>query len=115
MVKVEVRKDDVVFKLEGVQKFLALKSNVKIPLKNIDDISTKKVKQLLLASRIGTHVPRSFMAGTFWVKEGKTFYYVRDGNKCITLKLKNHEYSRVVIEVDDKESIAYKLRKAIQE
>lgn len=46
------------------------------------------------------------MAGTFWVKQGKTFYFVRDFSKCVTLHLKNHEYAKVIVQVDDKESIA---------
>ena len=44
---------------------------------------------------------------------GKTFYYVRDRSKCIALRLKDHEYRKVVMEVDDKESIAQDLRKLI--
>jgi len=113
MVRVEIRKDYVLFKLEGAQKFLALKRCVRIPLKNIESISTEKVKPLWLARRIGTHMPRIFMAGTFWTREGKIFYYVRNRSKCITLRLKNHEYSKVVFEVDHKEDVANELRKVI--
>jgi hypothetical protein len=62
---------------------------------------------------MGTHVPRGFMAGTFWTRKGKAFYYVRDFSKCITLHLKNHEYSKVVIEVDDKEAVTKELKNAL--
>ena len=51
------------------------------------------------------------MAGTFWTTKGKAFYYVRDFSKCVTLHLKGHEYSKVVIEVDDKQATAERLRK----
>ena len=114
MVKVEIGKNEVVFRLEDVQKFLALKNAVRIPLKNIDSVSTETVKLLLLAARISTHMPGIFMAGTFWTRKGKRFYYVRDRNKCIILKLSNHEYSQIIIEVDNKEHIAEELRKAIR-
>jgi len=53
------------------------------------------------------------LGGTFWTMAGKTFYYVRDRSKYITLRLKDHEYRKVVMEVDDKESIAQDLRKLI--
>jgi hypothetical protein len=62
---------------------------------------------------MGTHVPREFMAWTFWTRKGKTFYYVRDFSKCITLHLGNHEYSKVAVEVDDKEAVANELKKAL--
>jgi len=86
MVEVELGKEYVTFKLEGAQKFLALKNLVRIPFRNIDIVSTETVKPLWL-------------------------YYVRDRSKCITLKLRDHEYSKVVMEVDDKENVANNLRK----
>lgn len=115
MVEVEVGEEYVTFKLEGVQKFLALKSRVRIPLKNIDSISTQTVKPLWLAVTIGSRMPPIFWAGTFWTREGKTFYYVMNRSKCITLSLRNHEYSKVVMEVDDKQSIANNLRQLIKQ
>lgn len=101
------------FKLEGAQKFLASKSSVRIPLKKIAGVSTEAVKPLWLAGKVGTHMPPIFWAGTFWTMAGKTFYYVRDRSKCITLRLKDHEYIKVVMEVEDKESVAQDLRKLI--
>lgn len=53
------------------------------------------------------------MAGTFWTRKGKAFYYVGDFSKCITLHPKDHEYSKVVVEVDDKEAVAKELKKAL--
>ena len=64
---------------------------------------------------MGTHMPNGFMAGTFWTTKGKPFYYVRDFSKCVTLHLKGHEYSKVVIEVDDKQATAECLRKMLLE
>jgi hypothetical protein len=115
MVKVSVGSDAVTLRLEGAKKFLAVKSKITIPLANIVKVSTEQVKPLWLPRmRLGAHVPGVFMAGTFWVKQGKTFYYVRDFTKCITLHLKKHEYSKVIVQVDDKESVARRIRDAIQ-
>jgi hypothetical protein len=55
------------------------------------------------------------MAGTFWTRKGKAFYYVWDFSKCVTLHLKGHEYSKVVIEVDDKQATAERLREMLLE
>lgn len=113
MVKAEIDKGAIVFNLEGSEKFLAFRRRVRIPLRKVVGISTETVKPVWLAGRIGTHVPGYFMAGAFWTREGKAFYYVKNGSKCITLKLKNHQYTKVVFEVDDKLALARYLRRII--
>ena len=113
MVEVEISEDSVIFRFEGAQKFLALKRSLSIPFKNIESVSTETVNPPWLASRIGTHLPPVFWAGTFWTRRGKIFYYVRDRTKCVTLKLRDHDYSKVVVEVDDKEGTARNLGKAV--
>ncbi|MCH8022130.1 MAG: hypothetical protein IH932_00070 [Thaumarchaeota archaeon] len=112
MVKVEFEKDNVVFRFIGLQKFLAMKHTLSIPRRSIVHVSTEKVTLLWYARRFGTHIPKIFMAGTFWIKDGKSFWYVKNRSKCITLNLKNHEYSKVVVEVDDKESTADRLTRS---
>lgn len=114
MVKVSVGHDAVTLRLEGAKRFLAVKSRITIPLTNIVKVSTEQVKPLWLPRmRLGAHVPGVFMAGTFWIKQGKTFYFVKDFSKCITLHLKNHEYTRVIVQVNDKESVAQRIGNAI--
>ena len=113
MVEIEIGQDSVIFRFEGAQKYLALKRSLRIPLKNIESVSTETVNPPWLAGRIGTHLPPVFWAGTFWTRKGKIFYYVRDRSKCITLKLRDHDYSKVVVEVEDKESTAKELSKIV--
>ena len=114
MVQVEIGKKEVVFRLEAAQKFLAVKNSVRIPFTKIVDVSTEKVKPLWLAVRMGTHLPGLFMAGTFWTRQGKTFCYVKDRSKCITLNLKNHQYKKIVFQVRNKESVAIRLKEAVE-
>jgi hypothetical protein len=103
----------VVITLDSKEKFLALKRTVSIPKENIVSVSTEKAKPSWLSIKMGTHVPKGFMAGTFWTRKGKAFYYVKDFTKCVTLNLQDHEYSKVVIEVDDKEAVARELKQAL--
>lgn len=117
MVTISVGKEVVTIRLEGAKKILAIKSRIIIPLDNITKVSTEQVKPVWLPKgRLGTHVPGVFMAGTFWLRKGgKTFYYVRDFSNCITLTLKNHEYSKVIVQIGkDKEAAASKIRAAIK-
>ena len=53
------------------------------------------------------------MAGTFWERKGKAFYYVKDFSKYISLKLRKNDYYKAVFEVDDKQSVADEIKKAI--
>ena len=116
MVKITIGKDHLTLKLDGAKKFLAIKSKIVIPLANITGVSTEQIKPLWFPEmRIGSHLPGIFMAGTFWLRRGgKTFYYARDFAGCITLKLRNHEYSKVIVEVGkDREVVADRIRAAM--
>jgi hypothetical protein len=116
MVSITVGKDAVTIRLQGAKKLLAIKSKIVIPLENITKVSTEKVKPLWFPEmRIGAHFPGVFMAGTFWLRKGgKTFYYARDFSNCITLSLRNHEYSKVIVQVEkDKEQVADRIRAAV--
>jgi hypothetical protein len=65
--------------------------------------------------KIGAHLPGVFMAGTFWLRKGgKTFYYAKDFSNCITITSRNHEFSRVIVEVGkDKEVVAGRIEAAM--
>jgi hypothetical protein len=114
VVDVSIGKHSIVLNLEGANKFLALKSKIEIPLDNISKVSTEQVRPVWLPRMlIGTHIPGALMAGTFWLKSGKTFYFVKDFSRCIRLHLKNHEYLKVIVQVDDnKETVAQRIRTA---
>ena len=48
-------------------------------------------------------------------KKGQGVLLCQGFSKCVTLHLKGHEYSKVVIEVDDKQATAERLRKMLLE
>ncbi len=114
MVKVSISHGQVVVKLEGAKKFLALKGTIKIPLKSIKSVSLRPPKWIFLGVRAGTHLPGVVMAGTFWTRSGKEFYYVRDPSICVTLTLFGHTYSKVVFQVDNNKKVASQIRKALR-
>lgn len=114
MVKVSISHGQVVVKLEGAKKFLALKGTIKIPLKSIKSVSLRPPKWISLGVRAGTYFPGVMMAGTFWTRQGKQFYYVRDPKKCVTLILHDHEYSKVVFQIDNHEKVASQISKALR-
>ena len=113
MVDISLVRGSIVIKLDTKEKFLALKRKIVIPKKNIASVSTEVVKSPWLAPKLGTHVPKKFMAGTFWIGKGKSFYYVRDFSKCITFRLVGHDYSSVIVETEAKIETAKWLEKAL--
>ncbi len=73
-----------------------------LPVMNIDSVSTAEVSY---------RYPRM---GSFGTQNGMVFYYMRDCNKVVTLNLRDHPYTKVMVEVEDKETMADAIRKSIQ-
>ena len=115
MAKISYTKTAVEIKLEGIKKFLALKGSLKIPFRCIKQVSSKPANWLIFTPKAGTNFPGLIMAGTFFRRNGMVFYYVRDLKKCITLSLKDHRYSQVIIEVDDKNKTAQEIRDLVKD
>lgn len=115
MIKISITQKTIIIKFEGYRKFLTLKNNLRIPLSCIKSVSTQPVKWLIFTPKIGTNFPGLIMAGTFFRKEGTVFYFVRDLKECLTLALHNHRYSKVIIQVDDKNNTAREIRKVLKE
>lgn len=42
------------------------------------------------------------------------FYYREDGDKVVTLNLRSHRYSKVMVEVEYKEAVSEAIRKSMQ-
>ncbi len=113
--KISVENDNLVFTLTGVDRVLALKSKLTIPLKHVKSVSTAKAdwnyfKMLKVA---GTRIPELVVDGRFLSKEGLLFYEMHDPDKCITVELEDEKYKKVVFEVSDKENTAKMIQDAI--
>lgn len=111
--KLDITDNHVVVHMEGIWKFLALKSTIRIPTECIMDVKTEKAKWLIFTPKAGTNLPGVIMAGTFFRKSGLAFYFMRKPDQCITLLLENHRYSELVLQVDDKEKVASQIREKI--
>jgi hypothetical protein len=112
---VTIKGDKVVFELHGIDKILAIKSTMTVPLKHITSVSTEKVhwkpfRQLRLA---GSFMPGVVKDGRYLTSDGLMFFEMRHTNKCITVTLDNETYRKIIFEVDDKESIAKMINDAI--
>ena len=84
------------------ESLLGMTDGFVLPVENIESVSTAKVS---------CKYPRM---GSFGTRDGMVFYYMEDGEKVVTLKLRDHRYSKVMVEVDDKEAVAESVRNLIQ-
>ena len=109
MPKITPDEKGLTINLDGIQKILSLKGQIRIPWKSISKISDVKPKWLIFTPKAGTNLPAVLMAGTFYRRKGKSFYYVRHLDKCITFSLKNHQFVEIVVEVREKEKQLTKL------
>jgi hypothetical protein len=113
--KIDIENDNLVFTLIGVDKVLALKSKLMIPLKHVKSISTATAdwNYFKMLKVMGARIPKVVVDGMFLSKEGLLFYEMHDPNKCITVELENEKYKKVVFEVSDKETTAKMIQEAL--
>ncbi|MBN2334830.1 hypothetical protein JXL21_04675 [Candidatus Bathyarchaeota archaeon] len=98
---VEVSGDAIRIRFKDHEGLLGMTDGFALPVESVEGVSTAKVS---------CKHPRMGSIGT---RDGMVFYYMQDGDKVVTLNLKGHKYSKVTVEVDDKEAAADAIRKAI--
>jgi hypothetical protein len=114
---IDIENGKLIFRLTGVDKVLALKIELKVPLTHVKSVSTDKAdwncfKMLKLA---GARLPHVIASGTFVSKDGLLFYDMHDPDKCVTVELIEEKYKKIVFEVEDKEATANEIEQSLQE
>src|SRR5690242_5608980 len=101
---VNIDGDNLIFELHGIDKILAIKRTIVVPLKHVISVSTDKVnwnpfKQLKIG---GTSIPGILKDGTYLASDGAVFFEMHNPDKCITVSLADETYKKIVFEVEDK-------------
>ncbi|MHC5227275.1 hypothetical protein ACYSNW_03235 [Enterococcus sp. LJL99] len=110
MTKVTIENGKITIQLEGMNKILALKSEIIIPLENVqsvDYIENLKTSDYLgwWTPRIGLSIPGYAAEGTFFEKGERFFINIHQGNQGIILKVTDETYQEIVIELEDAETV----------
>jgi hypothetical protein len=116
MVDISIEGDRAVFQVEGFDKLWALRSRLEIPLAHITgvEIDPEQAKGWWHGIRVlGTYVPGLLAAGTFYFHKELVFWDVRYPAKTIIVSLAHEHYRKLIIEVEDPETVASRLRAAI--
>lgn len=119
MATIELTPDKLGIHLTGSDKFLALKSQLEIPLEHvvsaeIDPQTRQEWQSWYLGLRVpGTHVPGVIAAGTFYKHGERVFWDVQHPEQTITINLAHDKYSKLVVEVDDPAATVAVIQQAI--
>jgi hypothetical protein len=102
MVEIEIKPDQIYLEVLGSHKFWAFKSKILIPITCIRSIGFRTGKYDIPWIRSpGTAWPGKIIAGTYYAKDRKEFWDTNCRGNEIQFDLRDHEFTRVVVEVED--------------
>ena len=116
MTKATITNKELIITVEGLDKLLAFKGHVTIPLAHIEKVAHNT--QGLMDFRdaafgIGTIFAGMIQAGTFSEDGKKSFWDVRDPKKALLITLRDDAYDKLVIEVENPDEVARLISDAI--
>ena len=103
MVKVTATENEFVFDILGSHKLWAFKSKIKVKKENIVTVTQTKEEfgNWIGLKMPGTKLPWVITAGTYIKKGERNFWDVCSRKNAITVELKNSNYSKLIIEVEN--------------
>ena len=104
MTTIEIDGADAVIHVEGFDRFLALKSQLRVPLSHIAGVEPAgdEAREIFHGFRAGgTNIPGVVSAGTYWEHQGHVFWDVHDPARAIAIRLHDEKYVKLIIEVQD--------------
>lgn len=115
MVELRTEQGELVVRLRGFSRVLALKSGFRIPLASITGLGLdpQAARGFWKGIRFpGTHVPGFLVAGTFFREGRKNFWSVRRGRTAVVIDLENAPYRRLILEVRDPDAAVRMIEEA---
>ena len=118
MVQVEVTEDALAITLSGIDKFLAFKSRLEVPLAHVSGarVGVDPEAQELFEKSLrlpGTYVPGFAIEGRFYRHGAWLFYAIHAGERTITIKFRDEDYKAAVVEVADPETAVRAINEAL--
>ena len=118
MTKIEIRGDQLVLTVQGIDVVLAFKKSLEVPLSHVTgaEVGITAEAQARLDESIrlpGAYMPGIAIAGRFYRHGNWIFWNIHDGKKAITIDVKHDGYVSLVVEVDDPQKTVLEIREAI--
>jgi hypothetical protein len=117
MTSITCNDKDMTITVEGLDKVLAFKGHVTIPLEHVAGIE-KNTEPLMdfkdATFGIGTIFAGRIQTGTFKEAGEKSFWDVRDPQKAVIISLKDEIYSKIIVEVENSDESITNVRAALE-
>jgi hypothetical protein len=122
MASIEITAHDLVVRVHGMDRVLALRSSVSVPLAHVTGVrehaSEANFDDAVRDSGrgIGTFVRGRVAAGSLRLPDGRSFYDVHDPSKAIVVDLRSEPFEHLVVQVDGEppEAAARRIRAALR-
>jgi hypothetical protein len=119
MVNVELTTESLIIYVNGIDKILALKSKVEVPLNHVSDVESLASYQTHdehsndIAWRLpGTGIPGVIKAGSYY-QGAWSFWDVHNTDRAIVIHLSQEHYQMLVVEVDNPDLEIAKIKTAL--
>jgi hypothetical protein len=106
---------------QGWYRLWSLRLRVRVPYESVAavDHDLRHAENGPVGLRFpGTNVPGVILAGTYWkfwgARRVRSFWIRRHTQNCITIRLREHEYDYLTIEVDDPAAEIARLQDALR-
>ena len=120
MTKVEIQDDRLIARIQGLDRVLALTSELTIPLEHVKGAAVsppevrRRWRDVLRLHVPGTDLPYVVMAGTFLFLDGEhAFWDVHDPNRTVVIQLDHERFAKLVLEVEDPQATAAAINAAV--
>ncbi|MEJ2666880.1 MAG: hypothetical protein P8Z81_07255 [Deinococcales bacterium] len=115
MVKVSVQGSALAFDVEGLDKILAFRGHLEVPLRHVRDAradpsAAREWRKLKL---VGANVPGVVTAGTFLEHGRRVFWDVHDPEKAVVVGLSHERYDELVVQVEDPDATVRLIAEAL--
>jgi hypothetical protein len=120
--RVKIENGQLVINMKGARKFFSMKSEVSVPISNVESVATGlQWKELpkLLDKVIGTNANMLYTGGTFrdggfWNSDGDTvFFDIKRTEEAIVITLKDEEFKKVIIGCETPEETVAIIQQAL--
>jgi hypothetical protein len=108
MATIEIKDAALLVTIEGLDKVMALRSSITVPLAHITGVTARPDISKLMYMPVeaqfrGVRNPGSVVAGTLVMADGTghVFCDVRDETRALAIDLQHDEFKRIIIEVSD--------------
>ncbi|WP_192810194.1 hypothetical protein [Actinomadura rudentiformis] len=107
MTRITVHNDNLNIEIEGLHRLWAFKRRLTIPLAHVQHVSGNpdRIRRPPIGWSLGFWAPGLIVAGTFCSRGKREFWDIRHPTKAIIIDLANDRHTRLVLEVEDPQSV----------